>query len=140
MLDYNEPTVHLPALFLESKNADWGAGKTSGYAGRDKNAEPCFVLSGAAGSRLEIVAFNNKLNISLCRNRREIDIQQWMVPPLQELLIDPGLGRAATKTAMEAAAKRASLDNMVKMSGRLGLQAVNKETKTKLGIRLGNLQ
>ena len=41
---------------------------------------------------------------------------------MQELLIDPGLGRpgrAATKTAMEAAAKRASLENIVKMSGRL---------------------
>ena len=61
-----------------------------------------------------------------------------MVPPLQELLIDPGLGRAATKTAMEAAAKRASLENMVKMNGRLGLQVVDQETKTKLklGIRL----
>ena len=40
-----------------------------------------------------------------------------MEPPLQELLIDPGLGRAATKTAMEAAAKRASLENMVKWVG-----------------------
>ena len=70
--------------------------------------------------------------------RSEFHIQQWMVPPLQELLIDPGLGRAATKTAMEAAAKRASLENMVKMNGRLGLQVVDQETKTKLklGIRL----
>ena len=48
-----------------------------------------------------------------------------MVPPLQELSIDPGLGRAATKTAMEAAAKRASLENIVKISGRLGLQVVD---------------
>ena len=78
MLHHDEPTVHLPALLLESKNADWGACKTSGYAGRDKNAEPCFVLSGATASRLEIVAFkfNNKLNIRLCRNLSEIGIQQ----------------------------------------------------------------
>lgn len=109
---------------LESKNAKWGTGKTSGYAGRDKNAEPRFVLSGAAASRLEFVAFNNKLNISLCTNWKEIDIQHWTVPPLQELLIDPGLGRAATKTAMEAATKRASLESMVKMSEWLGLQVV----------------
>jgi len=44
------------ALSRESKNADWGAGKTSGYASRDKNAEPCFILSCAASSRLEGVA------------------------------------------------------------------------------------
>ena len=43
---------------------------------------------------------------------------------MQELLIDPGLGRAATKTAMEAATKRASLESMVKMSEWLGLQVV----------------
>lgn len=60
MLDYSEPTVDLPALLPEGKNADWGAGKTSGYAGRDENAEPCFVLSGATASRLEIVAFKQK--------------------------------------------------------------------------------
>ena len=60
MLDYNELTVHLPALFLESKIAHWGAGETSGYTGRDKNAEPCIVLSGATASRLNGVAFNNK--------------------------------------------------------------------------------
>lgn len=63
-----------------------------------------------------------------------------MVPPLQEFSMPSGLGRAATNTAKEATAKRASLEDMVKMSGRMGLQAVNKETKTKLGIRLGNLQ
>ena len=65
-----------------------------------------------------------------------------MVPPLQELLMDPGLGRAATKTAMEAAAKleRASLENMVKMSGRLGnlgLQVVDLETKGEVGCSIG---
>ena len=32
--------VHLPDLLLESKNIDRYAGKTSGYTGRDKNAEP----------------------------------------------------------------------------------------------------
>ena len=56
MLNYKEPIVHLPALSRESKNADWGAGKTSGYAGRDENAEPCIILSCAASSSLEGVA------------------------------------------------------------------------------------
>ena len=45
-------------------------------------------------------------------------MQEFSIPP-------PGLGIAATKTAMEAAAKRASLENMVNMSGRLGLQVVD---------------
>ena len=40
MLDYNEPIVHLPALARESKNAEWGAGQTSGYSGGNENAEP----------------------------------------------------------------------------------------------------
>jgi len=62
-------------------------------------------------------------------------LQQWTVPPLQESFIW-GLGRAATKTAMKATAKRASLENIVKMSGRLGLQVVNLEAETKLGIRI----
>ena len=59
MLDYNGLTLHLPTLALESKNANWGAGKTSGYAGRDKNAEPCSILSAACPSFLEFVAFKD---------------------------------------------------------------------------------
>ena len=39
-------------------------------------------------------------------------------------MIPPGWGRAAAKTAMKAATKRASMENIVKMSGRLGLQVV----------------
>ena len=69
MINYNEPTVHLPTLSpQERKNVDWGAVKTSGYAGGDKNAEQCFGRSGLAASSLKLVAFNNKLDISLCRN------------------------------------------------------------------------
>ena len=43
---------------------------------------------------------------------------------MQELVIGPGLGRAATKTAKVAAAKIATLENMVIMSERLGFQVV----------------
>ena len=45
-------------------------------------------------------------------------IQQYSCPPLQELFISdpPGLGRAATKAAKIATAKRVSLESMVKMS------------------------
>lgn len=59
MLYPNEPTVNLPGLLLDSKNTDGGAGKTSSYTGRDKNAESCFIFSSGAGSRLVFVAFWN---------------------------------------------------------------------------------
>lgn len=55
---------------------------------------------------------------------------------MQELSIPPGLGRAATKTAMKAVTKRASLENIVKMSERVGFQVVSLEVDTKLGIRV----
>ena len=55
---YNEVTIHLPALFLESKNTDRVAGKTDGTSDRSKNARKSdCTLSGGAGSRLDIVTF-----------------------------------------------------------------------------------
>ena len=67
-------------------------------------------------SRLERVAFNHQLEERLCIKDGN-DIQQYSSPLLQELLMpdSPGLGRAATKTAMKAAKKRASLENIVKV-------------------------
>ena len=62
MLYYNELNIHLPALFLESKNADRVAGKTDGATDRSKNAQKSdCTLSGGASSRLDIVTLNNKL-------------------------------------------------------------------------------
>ena len=53
--------------------------------------------------------------------RERNNVQHWMDPVLQEFeIIFTPLGTAATKIAIEAVAKRASLENMFKMSGDLG--------------------
>ena len=52
--------------------------------------------------------------------RERNNVQHWMDPVLQEFEITfTPLGTAATKITIEAVAKRASLENMFKMSGDL---------------------
>lgn len=76
-------------------------------------------MGGTAFSILNRVTFNNQQSIRGAYAKKcRTDIQQYTLPPLQELVIPlSGLGRAVTKTAMKAARKIASVDNMVKMSG-----------------------
>ena len=60
------------------------------------------------------------MNLFKEKEKRKIDIQQYISSVLQESLIDPspdpppGVGIAATKATREATVKRASLENMVK--------------------------
>ena len=70
MIYYNELTIHLPALFLESKNTDRVAGKTDGASDRSKNAQKSgCTLSGGASSRLDIVTFTNQLEEFMQKKR-----------------------------------------------------------------------
>jgi hypothetical protein len=69
-------TVHLPALSLESKSTNWVAGKTNGARDRSENARKSdCLLSGGASSRLDIVTFNNQLEV-LMPKKDGSDIQQ----------------------------------------------------------------
>ena len=65
MLHSNGAIIHPPGLLLFSNNIDWGAGKTSGYTGRDKNAEPCLILSSGGTSGLVIVTYWDQLDENL---------------------------------------------------------------------------
>jgi hypothetical protein len=119
MIYHDKPTAHLPALAIGKQDVDWSAIKTRNHIGRDKSAHKGgVILDRLAVCRLVRVTLNNSSEMSTQR-KREIIIQHWTGPLLQEPLIDPdpppGLGRAVTKAAMKATAKKASLENMVKM-------------------------
>jgi hypothetical protein len=97
------------------KNTDGGACQTDGSRDRSKNAEAEDLLLGSrTASGLDGVTYDYHLGIFMGKKDAN-DIQQYAWPPLQELEIPPGLGRATTKTAMKAAKKIASLENMFKM-------------------------
>ena len=78
---------------------------------------------GHDGGRLEnLVTLRSNRSVECISygEEREKNVQHWTLPVLQEFEITfTPLGAAATKTAMEAVAKRASLENILKMSGDL---------------------
>ena len=133
--------VHLPALAWDGKNIEWDAIETNETSYSAYNAQETVNVWESVGvGLLEGVALKNQSDMKVVQKNRREHIQHWTEPVLQEFVMLPGVGREATKAAMKAGARIASLEYMVKMSGRWVGNLVIDERKTKLGIRLGNLQ
>ena len=112
---------------IEHRNLPAGGRNTGGPNLTDlwsgSGVEQTMEKLGHDGGRLEYLVTlrsNRSVDHISYGEEREKNVQHWTLPVLQEFEITfTRLGTAATKIAMEAVAKRASLENMFMMSGDL---------------------
>ena len=102
----------------EGGGAAAGANLTSRWSGSsvEDTLEEVGFKTGRVENLVTLRCNNRSMNQKSSRRRERNSIQHWMDPVLQELEMPPPWGAAATKMAIDAAANRVSLDNIVKMS------------------------